>query len=317
MPVSEELGKKDISWEHFVVASHFKLDVAATPQSQNASPLSSTSVAKAGTNKKRKGRFPVQVSEVIKQVPGTEEEVCHSPQRDFSPPPPPELKEVPSTTKIAAKKEKNLHFSSSPPAANTKGRKPFTRSSIPKEVFEEQSLPKTPIKKKKGKGIDKPMERKEKTLVQKKKDKGKGIKKPDETDKAIPMQREEETMQNPIETVHVTTPDSQTFKRLIRQLRDARKEVAQLKTEAMSDKVKMKELMDGYSHTLDLARFAARKAQPLHRQLKNLYRTEASSLRTGSLKQSCSIFKMKWLKETCRYWLKLLLKRRHQQPRRA
>jgi hypothetical protein len=34
----------------------------------------------------------------------------------------------------------------------------------------------------------------------------------------------------------------------------------------------MKELMDGYSHTLDLARFVARKAQPLHRQLKNLYK---------------------------------------------
>jgi predicted RNase H-like nuclease (RuvC/YqgF family) len=30
--------------------------------------------------------------------------------------------------------------------------------------------------------------------------------------------------------------------------------------------------MDGYNHTLELARFAARKAQPLHRQLKNLYR---------------------------------------------
>jgi hypothetical protein len=34
----------------------------------------------------------------------------------------------------------------------------------------------------------------------------------------------------------------------------------------------MKELMDGYKHTLDLARFAARKAQPLHRKLQNLYR---------------------------------------------
>jgi hypothetical protein len=69
--VSEDLGKKDISWEHFFVASHFKLDIAATPQSQNASPLSSTSVAKAGTRKKRNGRAPVQVSEVIKQVIGT------------------------------------------------------------------------------------------------------------------------------------------------------------------------------------------------------------------------------------------------------
>jgi hypothetical protein len=40
----------------------------------------------------------------------------------------------------------------------------------------------------------------------------------------------------------------------------------------MSNRVKMKELMDGYNHTLDLARFGTRKSQPLHRQLKNLYR---------------------------------------------
>ena len=67
-------------------------------------------------------------------------------------------------------------------------------------------------------------------------------------------------------------PDSQTFKRLIRHLKYERKEVAKLKEESMSDRDKMTELMDGYSHTLDLARFAARRAQPLHRQLKNLYR---------------------------------------------
>ena len=92
-------------------------------------------------------------------------------------------------------------------------------------------------------------------------------------DTVIPMQQEEETMKNHVETVHITTPpSSQTFKRLIRQLKDARKEVAHLKAEAMSDRIKMKELMDGYNHTLYLARFAARRAQPLHRQLKNLYR---------------------------------------------
>jgi hypothetical protein len=34
----------------------------------------------------------------------------------------------------------------------------------------------------------------------------------------------------------------------------------------------MNELMIGYNHTLDLARFAARKALPLRKQLKNLYR---------------------------------------------
>jgi CRISPR/Cas system-associated endonuclease Cas3-HD len=31
MRVFEELGKKDISWENFVIASHFKLDIEATP----------------------------------------------------------------------------------------------------------------------------------------------------------------------------------------------------------------------------------------------------------------------------------------------
>jgi hypothetical protein len=33
MLVSDELGKKEISREHFVVASHFKLDILSTPQS--------------------------------------------------------------------------------------------------------------------------------------------------------------------------------------------------------------------------------------------------------------------------------------------
>jgi hypothetical protein len=68
-------------------------------------------------------------------------------------------------------------------------------------------------------------------------------------------------MKRPIETVQVTTPpDSQKFKRLIKQLKDARKQVAQLKEEAMSDSFNMKEIMDFYNHTLDLERFAARKA---------------------------------------------------------
>jgi hypothetical protein len=58
--VSEELGKKDISWEHFFVASHFKLDIAATPQSQKEIPLPSTSVSKLGTSKNIKGRVLVQ-----------------------------------------------------------------------------------------------------------------------------------------------------------------------------------------------------------------------------------------------------------------
>jgi len=33
MLVVEELRKKNISWEHFIISSHFKFDVATTPQS--------------------------------------------------------------------------------------------------------------------------------------------------------------------------------------------------------------------------------------------------------------------------------------------
>jgi hypothetical protein len=215
---------------------------------------------------------------------------------------------VPSSTKATSKRGKKLLFPSSPPAVEIKGKRPFTRSSIPKEVFKEQSLPETPIQKKKekalkipmeekqeapvqkgkGKGTKIPLERKdetsvkdfekpvirnEETPVQRKKNKSKSIKEPDEVDKTLPMQEEEESEKNPIETVHATVPpDSQTYKRLIKQLRDARKEIAHLKEEDKVHLAQMKELMDGYSHTLDLARFAARKAQPLHRQLKNLYR---------------------------------------------
>ena len=58
MLVSEELGKKEISWENFVVTYHFKLDPSPTPQSQIVVPSASTST-KAGINTKRKGRAPV------------------------------------------------------------------------------------------------------------------------------------------------------------------------------------------------------------------------------------------------------------------
>jgi hypothetical protein len=58
MLVSEELGKKEISWENFFVSSHFKLDPTPTPQSQIVASSSPTST-KTGIRKKRKGRAPV------------------------------------------------------------------------------------------------------------------------------------------------------------------------------------------------------------------------------------------------------------------
>jgi hypothetical protein len=246
MLVSEKLGKKEISWEFFLVTSHFKLDLAPTTQSQKARTLSPTSTSKAGTSRKRKAITPIQVPEISKHVIEAEEEVFSSPHRYFSPPPPLGLEEVPYYTKFASNKGKNLLFPSSPPTVEIKGKRPFTRSSIPKEVFKEQSLPEPPIRKKKGKSIENlvdensetliqrkkgkgssqptegkqetpvhkgkdkgakiPLERKDETPVLRKKNKSKVTKEPDEVDKTLPMQEEEESEKNPSVTVHATVP---------------------------------------------------------------------------------------------------------------
>jgi hypothetical protein len=71
--------------------------------------------------------------------------------------------------------------------------------------------------------------RNEETTMQRKKGKSKATKKPNEVDKILPMQKEEEFKEKPIKTDHATVPlDSQTYKRLIKQLRDARKEITHL-----------------------------------------------------------------------------------------
>jgi hypothetical protein len=134
------------------------MDTTPTPQSHIVGSSSPTST-KIRINKKRKGRAPV--SEINKQVREAEEEVSPSPHRDFSPPPPPGLEEVPSSTKVTSEKGKKLIFPSPPPAAKIKGKRPFTRSSIPKGDFKGNPLPETPLHKNKGKGIEKYVEEKQ------------------------------------------------------------------------------------------------------------------------------------------------------------
>jgi hypothetical protein len=131
------------------------------------------------------------VSEVNNHVIEAEEEVFPSPHIYFSPPPPLGLKEVPPSTKATSKRGKKLLFSPSPPVVEIKGKRPFTRSSIPKEDYREQSLPEIPIQKKKGKNIENPVEEKLETLVQKKK--GKGAK--------GPLEKRDETSEKGIENL--------------------------------------------------------------------------------------------------------------------
>jgi len=86
MLISEELRKRNISWEQFIILTHMKLDIVATPQSKIPSPFPSTSTAPVGTKKKRKSKAPTQDQEVIKDIVEVEKEAYHSPQRDLSPP---------------------------------------------------------------------------------------------------------------------------------------------------------------------------------------------------------------------------------------
>jgi hypothetical protein len=70
------------------------------------------------------------------------------------------------------------------------------------------------------------------------------------------------------------------------------KEVAHLKEESLTERRKMKELMDMYNETLDLERFTARRFLPLHRQLKNLYRKNRSfQSQNRKLKEELQPFK--------------------------
>ena len=149
-------------------------------------PLSSSSVSPAGTSRKRKRKPATQVKETPKETEEEEREVHHSPQREFSPPLAPELEEVPSSTKTTSKKGRKLHFPSLSPTDKTRFKRPFTRSSSHKEYVEAEVIPKASIPNKfKGKG---------------------------------------EATEKPVEIININTPtDNPTFKRLIRQLRDARK----------------------------------------------------------------------------------------------
>jgi hypothetical protein len=120
-------------------------------------------------------------------------------------------------------------------------------------------------------------------------------------DRAPVQQKDKgEAIEKPVEVININTPPSNhTFKRLIRQLREARKEVARLKEESLSERIKMKELMDMYSNTLDLEKF--QQEEPCL-SISNLRtstgKTEAFSLKIESSRKNCNISRMNWPRGT-------------------
>jgi hypothetical protein len=79
MLVMEELKKRKIPWEQFIVSAHMHLDIASTPQSKMQSPFPSTSVAPTGTSRKIKRKSTTQDKESLKEIEEEEREVHHSP----------------------------------------------------------------------------------------------------------------------------------------------------------------------------------------------------------------------------------------------
>jgi hypothetical protein len=130
-----------------------------------------------------------------------------------------------------------LLFPSPSIAVKAKVKRPFTISSTNKESIEKEDIVEAPIKRK-GKG------------------------------KILPIE-------DNIEVIDITTrPESPTFKRKNRQLKEAGTEIANLKVEGLVERKKLNDLMDMYLENIDKARFVAKRFLPLHRKLKNLYRQD-------------------------------------------
>jgi len=87
-------------------------------------------------------------------------------------------------------------------------------------------------------------------------------------DKAQPSKK-------PIEIIDINTAPHESnpnFKRLRRQLKDARDENEKLKKENLEARIKMKDMIELYEETLDKERYMSKRSLPLHRQLKNVYK---------------------------------------------
>jgi hypothetical protein len=190
------------------------------------SPLQSDSSVHTETCRKRNGKHIAKNDEAPKEQ---EEEggAHHSPQREFSPQPAPELAKIPSA-KATGKKGRRILFPSPATAVEIKARRPFTKSLAKKETIEKEDITEAHVK------------RKDKCKI--------------------------ETVEKHIEFINITTPPKNpTLKRLIRQLREARKEIVELKGQGLSEREKLKDLMDMYLEIIDKAMFTTKRFLPLHR----------------------------------------------------
>ena len=82
-------------------------------------------------------------------------------------------------------------------------------------------------------------------------------------------------VENVVEIVDITTPQEESnpiFKRLKRQLKEARDEVDKMRKEYLSVRNKFKEVLDIHHKSIDKENFLAKRLFPLHKQPRNIYR---------------------------------------------
>jgi hypothetical protein len=203
-------------------------------------------------NKKRKSTKTARDDKATKDHEGGGP--SQSSQREAPPMPDPSPVEVPST-KATSLRGRKLVFPSPSAADKVKARRPLTRETTKQEI---------PVK---DDAVGVSAQRKGKSIA----------------------------VENPVEIIDITTPQKEsnhTFKRLKRQLKEARVEVDEMKKGELVAKKKLNGLMDMYHETIDKARFIAKRFRPLHRQLKNLYRqNKAYQAQIRKLKMELQPFK--------------------------
>jgi hypothetical protein len=254
MLVLEELKKTNTDWETFLAASYFQLDIAPTPQSKRQTPTPVEKTVHSDSSKKRR----MTRSDKYFQATDKAEEGGPSqpPDREVSPVEEPTPMEIPSS-KARSLKGKKLVFSPSVAAETVKSRRPFTRSTTKQHVPMEDGTTETSA------------QQKDKVQFSKK----------------------------PMEVIDINTPPHEsnpTFKRLRRQLKDAKTEIDKLKKEDLESRIKLKDMLDLYEETIDKARFMAKRSFPLHRKLKNVYKQKrACQAEIRKLKAELQPFKEK------------------------
>jgi hypothetical protein len=133
------------------------------------------------------------------------------------------------------------------------------------------------------------------------------------TKMSCPQKEKIHIPKKPMEVIDINTPPHEgnpTFKRLKRQLQDAKAKIDKLKKEELDSRIKLKEMLDIYEETIDKYRFMDKRSFPFHRKLKNVYRQKrACQAEIRKLKAELQPFREKVAKRNLNMMAKVATRR--------